>query len=52
MARAPARGLAEVAGASTALIDIDGLTGRRRLIRPDSDYMGERGLLFVPVGAQ
>lgn len=51
MARVPARGLADVVGASTAS-DVDGLTGGRLLIRPDSEYIGERGLCSVPLGAQ
>jgi len=51
MARVPARGLADVAGASTAS-DVDGLTSPRLLIRPDNEYIGERGPRSVPLGAQ
>jgi hypothetical protein len=41
-----------VAGASAAPSDIEGLTGRHRLIRPDSEYIGERGLRWVPLCAR
>jgi len=51
MARVPARGLADAAGASTAS-DVDGLTSPGLLIRPDSEYIGERGPRSVPLGAQ
>jgi citrate synthase len=63
MADRPSRGLADVIAASTAVGDIDGQAGLlfyrgydihqhadNRLIRPDSEYIGERGLTWVPVG--
>jgi hypothetical protein len=66
MADKPPRGLADIVAASTAVSDIDGVFSvsrmagwtahvieqhaDNRLIRPDSEYIGERGLTWVPVG--
>jgi citrate synthase len=64
MARVPARGLADVVAASTALSEFSasrmaGWTAHvieqhadNRLIRPDSEYIGERGMRWVPGGAR
>jgi citrate synthase len=48
MARGPARGLADVVAACTALSQ----HADNRLIRPDSEYIGERGQDWVPLGAR
>lgn len=58
MARVPARGLADVVAASTALSDIDGQAGRLSYRGYDinelvlAEYIGERGQHWVPLGAR
>jgi hypothetical protein len=56
MADKPSQGPADIIAASTAPGDIDARVARLepraavRLIRPDSEYVGERGLTWTPLG--